>query len=139
MWKQMEIPFKLCCSVVCWLQRYKMLQQHTTGTYELQGQVVSQLQRDPFCCQIPRTIFVFLGSFKTNKISPQHKQKTNKNPQTSTAPTPPLLNQKNSASPHKPHSSSKVWKCYKKLKSWYYPITHLSLCVWLPSRVILSR
>lgn len=125
-WKQMEIPFKLCCSIVNF--RVAWYYNNTpTGTFELHGQVVSSLLRGPFCCQILKKIFVFLDSFKTNTISLHHKQKTNKNPQTFNTPNPSPT--KNSASPHKPHSSSKVWNCNKKLKSWYYPITHLSLCV----------
>lgn len=125
MWKQMEIPFKLCCSIV----NFRDTRYCSMGTYVLHGQLVSQLQRGPFCCQILRTIFVFIDNFKTNKISPQKtNRKETKTPQASTPPTPPLPNQKNSASPHKPHSSSKAWNCNKKLKSWYYHSSFFCVC-----------
>lgn len=97
MWKQMEIPFKLCCSIV----NFRDTRYCSMGTYVLHGQLVSQLQRGPFCCQILRTIFVFIDNFKTNKISPEktnRKQTENKqklpkprHPQPLPSPTKKIL------------------------------------------------
>lgn len=91
-WKWMEIHFKLWHRIVS-SRDIRYCNNMSGVPYQLHGQVVSQLQKGPLCCQI-LTITCMTKQFenKQTKKTPQYKQKTNKktpNPQNLSTPSLP--------------------------------------------------